>query len=69
MRVVGYRLNGYNATYERTNFDIRHGYNGEKNRVLEVTDIESGITFIFETEERYKSDKKPQKTGFWRSSK
>ena len=69
MRVAGYKLNAYNATYERTDFDIRHGYNAEKNRVLEVTDIESDITFIFETEERYKYDKKPKKTGFWRADK
>jgi hypothetical protein len=67
MRVAGYKLNGYNATYEHTEFDIKHGYNSEKNRVLEVTDIDSGVTFIFETEERYKCPKQPTRTSVWRS--
>jgi hypothetical protein len=48
MRVAGYKLNGYDATYEKTYFDVREGKNAEKNRVLEVTDINSGVTFIFE---------------------
>lgn len=69
MIVRGYKLKGYDATYERTNFDIRHGFNAEKNRVLEVTDIDSGMTFIFETEERYKADRPQIKTRSWRLEK
>lgn len=69
MRIQGYKLNGYNATYERAQFDIRPGYNAEKNRVLEITDIDSGITFIFETEERFKKDRPQIKTSVWRSEK
>lgn len=50
MRVPGYKLKGYDATYDRVMFDVRYGFNAEKKRVLEVTEINSGITFIFETE-------------------
>ena len=60
MIVRGYRLNGYNATYERTSFDVREGVNSSKNRVLEVTDINSGITYIFEPPDG-KSKRDPSK--------
>lgn len=69
MRVKGFKIRGYDAKYERANFDIVHGYNAENNRVLEVTDIDSGITFIFETEERYKIERTKPKTSCWRSEK
>lgn len=52
MIVRGYKLNGYNATYERTNFEVNEGYNASKNRVLEVTDINSGVTFFIEFQDR-----------------
>lgn len=68
MRVEGYRLNGYNATYEKTLFEVRGGYNGTKGRVLEVTDIDSGMTFVFETEEDVFRPKRP-KTRVWRDRK
>ena len=48
MIVGGYKLNSYNATYEKTSFDVRKGTNADNNSVLEITDINSGITFIFE---------------------
>ena len=51
MRIEGYRINGYNATYEQTYFDVREGKNAKKNRVLEVEDLNSGITFVFEDKE------------------
>ena len=51
MRIEGYKLNGYNATYEKTYFDVKHGKSAAKNRVLEVTDINSGITFMFELQD------------------
>lgn len=52
MIVGGYKLNGYNATYERTSFDVRQGLNAEENCILEVTEINSGITYILEYEPR-----------------
>ena len=51
MLYEGYKVNGYDASYEKTNFDVRYGKNAEKNRVLEITDINSGVTFIVETPE------------------
>ena len=54
MIVAGYKLNGYNATYERAYFDVREGVNASKNRVLEVTDHDSGITFVLEFEGKKK---------------
>ena len=47
MRVTGYRLKGYDATYEKTTFDVRI-HKEKKNCVLEVMDINSGMTFIFD---------------------
>ena len=65
----GYRLNGYNATYENAYFDVRLGSNSEKNRVLEVTDMDSGITFIFEADEVLGLKRIPTKTRVWRPEK
>lgn len=50
MRIAGYKLNGYNATYEKCVLDIKPGINADNKRVLEVTDILSGITYLFETD-------------------
>ena len=60
MIVGGYKLNGYNATYEKTSFDVRKGLNADKNCVLEVTDINSGMTYIFEldNQDRKRKDRK-----------
>lgn len=66
MKVAGYKLNGYNATYEKTCFDVRGGYTGTKGRVLEVTDIDSGMTFIFETDDDIYAQKQ-HKTRVWRA--
>ena len=61
MIVRGYKLNGYNATYEKVCFDIREGFNSEKNRVLEVMDINSGITYIFELKDLPKKNRQRHK--------
>ena len=58
MRVEGYRLNSYDATYEKALFDvIKHKHSGEC--VLEVTELLSGITFIFS--EGSKNDRRTKK--------
>ena len=54
MRVAGYKLNAYNATYERAYFSVQEGRNASGNRVLEVTDDDSGITFVLEFEDKNK---------------
>ena len=45
MKVTGYKLRGYDAVYEKTVFDIQ-SKEDDKSRVLEITDINSGMTFI-----------------------
>jgi len=69
MRVAGYKLNGYNATYEKCDLDIWTGKNAQKKRVLEMTDIDSGITYIFETDDVLGVRKNKPKTSAWRSEK
>ena len=44
MKCKGYRLNGYDATYTKTTFNIVE----QENRVLEITDLEGGIAFVVE---------------------
>ena len=60
MRVGGYKLRGYDATYDRAVFDVQEGRNASGNRVLEVTDIDSGVTFIveFDDPKKYKRNRK-----------
>lgn len=58
MRIAGYKLNGYNATYEKCVLDVVSGVNANNKRVLEVTDLFSGITYLFETEEILSSKKR-----------
>ena len=52
MKCAGYRLKGYDATYERATFDIRKGQEDSKSRVLIVEDLESGIQFIIEFDKK-----------------
>lgn len=60
MKIGGYKLNGYDATYEKCVLDIKPGINADNKHVLEVTDLLSGITYLFETDEIL-SDKKKHK--------
>lgn len=47
-KVEGYKINNYNATFDRATFEIRERYKDSKSRVLEITDINSGQAFIFD---------------------
>lgn len=47
MTVGGYKLRGYDATYEKCFFDVRTNLT-DKSCVLEILDNNSGITFILE---------------------
>ena len=69
MRISGYKLNGYNATYEKCDLEVNSGFNGNKNRVLEVTDIDSGISIFFDLDEALGTKRIRQKIGTWRSEK
>ena len=46
MKVNGYKLNGYNATYERATFDVKD----IGNNLVRITDILSGVSYILELE-------------------
>ena len=48
MIAEGYRLNGYNAKYEKTTYHVRIRYEDDKVVIHEVTEANSGITFIYE---------------------
>ena len=58
----GYKINGYNATYEKTTFSVRTRYEDKKMVIREVTEINSGITFIYEVKKEYKHERKPKKS-------
>ena len=44
----GYKLNNYDATYEKTTFLIRTRHENNKKVIREVTELNSGMTFIYE---------------------
>lgn len=54
----GYKINGYNATYEKTTFNVRTRYEDKKMVIREVTEINSGITFIYEVKKNERNRKK-----------
>lgn len=58
----GYRLNGYDALYEKTTFLVRERYKSRRSTIWEVTEVNSGITFIYEVKKEYKHERKPKKS-------
>ena len=62
MKCKGYRLSGYDATYKETVFSVVE----QENRVLEITDLEGGVTFLVDMETCETRQKK--RTGKWRQS-
>ena len=42
MKCEGYKISGYDATYRKALFNVCE----RGNRVLEITDLDSGITFL-----------------------
>lgn len=59
----GYKANGYNATYEKTTFIIRTRHEDRHIIVKEITEINTGITFIYEVKKEYKHERKAKKRG------
>jgi hypothetical protein len=55
MRAEGYKVNGYDAAYCKTMFSVTIRGNGGESCVLEVTDIEAGVTFIVPLDEDTKT--------------
>jgi len=62
MKCKGYRLNGYDATYTKTTFNIAE----QENRVLEITDLEGGTTFLVDLETC--ETKQEKRVGKWRQT-
>ena len=58
MIVEGYRLNGYDAKYEKTTYHFRIRYEDEEVVIHEVTEANSGITFIYEVKKNERNRKK-----------
>lgn len=50
MKIEGYRLNKYNATYERTLLDVDVHKTQDAAIAIKIEDINTGIEFIFEFE-------------------
>ena len=48
MKIEGYKLNGYDATYRKAVFNVNE--RGNENRVLEITEVNSGTTFLLDLE-------------------
>ena len=58
MIAEGYRLNGYDAKYEKTTYHVRIRYEDEEVVIHEVTEVNSGITFIYEVKKNERNRKK-----------
>lgn len=58
MIAEGYRLNGYDAKYEKTTYHVRIRYEDEDVVIHEVTEVNSGITFIYEVKKNERNRKK-----------
>ena len=58
----GYKLNGYDATYEKATFSVRKRDEDRRKIINEVTELNSGITFIYEVKKEYKHERKAKKS-------
>lgn len=54
----GYKLNSYDATYEKATFSERTRYEDKHKIIREVTELNSGITFIYEVKKNERNRKK-----------
>ena len=54
----GYKLNGYDATYEKATFSEYTRYEDKRKIIREVTELNSGITFIYEVKKGYKKERR-----------
>ena len=57
----GYNLNGYDATYEKATFSECTRYEDKRKIIREVTELNSGITFIYEVKKGYKKHERKSK--------
>ncbi len=54
-------MNGYDAKYEKTTYHVRIRYEDEEVVIHEVTEANSGITFIYEIKKGYKKHERKSK--------
>lgn len=54
----GYKLNSYDATYEKATFSECTRYEDKRKIIREVTELNSGITFIYEVKKNERNRKK-----------
>lgn len=58
MITEGYKLNSYDAVYEKTTFLVRTRHESKRKIIKEVTELNSGITFIYEVKKSERNRKK-----------
>lgn len=58
MITEGYKLNSYDAVYEKTTFLVRTRHESRRKIIKEVTELNSGITFIYEVKKGYKKERR-----------
>ncbi len=58
MKCKGYKISGYDATYKKTTFNVIE----RSGDVLEITDLESGVSFLLDFEDA----KTNRSSGAWR---
>ena len=61
MKLEGYKISGYDATYRKALFNVCE--RGE--RVLEITDLDSGTTFLIDFDGASESNRRTSK---WRNA-
>lgn len=61
MKLEGYKISGYDATYRKALFNVCE----RGNRVLEITDVESGTTFVVD----FNGADRKRRTSGWQKNK
>ena len=65
MKLEGYKISGYDATYRKALFNVNERGATPESRVLEITELESGTTFLIDFDN---ANEQERRTGVWRRS-
>ena len=60
MKLEGYKISGYDATYRKALFNVCE----RGNRVLEITDVENGTTFVVD----FNGANRERRTNGWQKN-
>ena len=63
MKLEGYKISGYDATYRKAVFDVNERGATPESRVLEIAELDSGTTFLIDFNS---ASEQEQRTGVWR---